>query len=599
MNDYTLRNFLRGYESFLIPNYQRDYAWEERNFEELWEDLEESIELADRESLQDKGHFLGTIVISPTESNNKKRIDVIDGQQRLTTTFMLLIALWERLSDNERMYRGKDTLYNGNDYKLQVSQSNRDFFKCILENAQSNNLPSETQLALKPSTQGQYNLYKVFNCILGKVGSFDTQEACTYFTKLLDMRLICFSEQNAGVAIRTFQSVNDRGVPLRLLDKLKSLLIYYSNRYCNDEKLDCMINDSFGEIFGISMRIFNHPYRTAVFATQSNEIDDIERDVFRYHLGSRTFENFEKSFLGTYKESAETHYVRLKQAIKALAQQDKEKLNVFLSDYSDDLKAFFHAMLRIFERINEDKDCAMFKAIMIENLNPMYYNTFVRLEIDDKLNEEMITLFTKADCILTKMNGKLKDPYDLIKDYKDKDSVALAQSIKDKVKNTKGINVENNINDFVENTYNQTHKKVFHYLFIERECREVDIGHLLQLLDKEDKERGKKVNQEMEHIISQSVYENDDINTIKAKDFSDKDELGRYINTYGNFLSLEKAYNAKASNNGDEHKKEVYKKSALPFVVSFDPKKVNKDFIKERNEEMKKYLKTEFFKDFL
>ncbi len=39
-------------------------------------------------------------------------------------------------------------------------------------------------------------------------------------------------EQDSGKAIRMFQTVNDRGIPLLILDKLKSLLILYSNKYC-------------------------------------------------------------------------------------------------------------------------------------------------------------------------------------------------------------------------------------------------------------------------------------------------------------------------------------------------------------------------------
>ncbi|TLD80831.1 DUF262 domain-containing protein [Helicobacter sp. MIT 05-5293] len=266
----TLEKIFREYHLFSIPSYQRDYAWEIRNFEELWEDLKESIELENTDS--DKGHFLGTIVVTPN-NQNQNSVDVIDGQQRLTTTFMLLLALWEKLSEEKRDHIGKGFLYEDykeKTYKLQVSESNREFFRQILESSNQAHLPSKGKLDIKPATQGQNNLYDVFNCILGKIKVFDSKEADSYFTKLINMRLICFKEHNVGAAIRTFQSVNDRGVPLRLLDKLKSLLIYYSNRYCVDDKLDSKINQNFGEIFRFSSQIFAHPYRSTIFATQSN-----------------------------------------------------------------------------------------------------------------------------------------------------------------------------------------------------------------------------------------------------------------------------------------------------------------------------------------
>lgn len=73
---------------------------------------------------------------------------------------------------------------------------------------------------------------------------------------LLEMVLMRFEEPDPGRAIRTFQSMNDRGVPLLLLDKLKSLLIYYSNTFCDGKMgLDQFINDHFGEIFKIFAKI--------------------------------------------------------------------------------------------------------------------------------------------------------------------------------------------------------------------------------------------------------------------------------------------------------------------------------------------------------
>lgn len=225
MNDEnTLQSVLKSNSigRFFIPAYQRDYAWERKNFEELWADLEESIEIEknNTEYLQDKGHFLGTIVVAP-HNGNKNEADVIDGQQRLTTTFMILIALWEKIGKGKQGFIGKSLLYRNDEYKykLQVSEANREFFKHILEFAGKDNLPSKNDI--KISTQGQENLYDVFNAILGAVKNFSEEKAQKYFDKLLSMRLICFKEENIGAAIRTFQSVNDRGVSLRLMDKLK------------------------------------------------------------------------------------------------------------------------------------------------------------------------------------------------------------------------------------------------------------------------------------------------------------------------------------------------------------------------------------------
>ncbi len=60
--------------------------------------------------------------------------------------------------------------------------------------------------------------------ILDKVSKLSEEEANERLEVLLEMVLMRLEEPDPGRAIRTFQSVNDRGVPLLLLDKLKSLL---------------------------------------------------------------------------------------------------------------------------------------------------------------------------------------------------------------------------------------------------------------------------------------------------------------------------------------------------------------------------------------
>lgn len=83
----TIREIFQA-EGYSIPNYQRDYAWKDKNFRDLWEDLEEAIEY----NKKGQGHFIGVMVVAKNE-DNKKLYDIIDGQQRTTTIFMLLHVL--------------------------------------------------------------------------------------------------------------------------------------------------------------------------------------------------------------------------------------------------------------------------------------------------------------------------------------------------------------------------------------------------------------------------------------------------------------------------------------------------------------------------
>nr|WP_193493615.1 DUF262 domain-containing protein [Haloferax gibbonsii] len=81
-------------EKLRIPSYQRRYSWEEEHFEDLWSDL--------RDVGPDGSHFFGTIVFMAGThvAQGTNEIDVVDGQQRITTVSILLCAIRDHLREN-------------------------------------------------------------------------------------------------------------------------------------------------------------------------------------------------------------------------------------------------------------------------------------------------------------------------------------------------------------------------------------------------------------------------------------------------------------------------------------------------------------------
>ncbi len=122
-------------EGYSIPNYQRDYAWKDKNFRDLWEDLEEAIGY-NKKSYK---HFIGTMVVAKNE-DNKKLYDIIDGQQRTTTIFMLLYVLANKQNEEDKRETRKKYLYQKGELKLEVAPQNQSFFKTLLEAAEKENI---------------------------------------------------------------------------------------------------------------------------------------------------------------------------------------------------------------------------------------------------------------------------------------------------------------------------------------------------------------------------------------------------------------------------------------------------------------------------
>lgn len=98
----TFRQFFEGTKQFVIPVFQRDYAWERKNWQQLWHDITHAASESG-----ERGHFVGTIVHVPDRTiAARPSLLIIDGQQRLTTLTILYAALRDHIRDNGLAGRG-------------------------------------------------------------------------------------------------------------------------------------------------------------------------------------------------------------------------------------------------------------------------------------------------------------------------------------------------------------------------------------------------------------------------------------------------------------------------------------------------------------
>ncbi|PUD78277.1 hypothetical protein C2R64_00100 [Helicobacter pylori] len=390
---------------------------------------------------------------------------------------------------------------------------------------------------------------------------------------LLKMVLMRLEEPDPGRAIRTFQSVNDRGVPLLLLDKLKSLLIYYSNTFCDGKRgLDQFINDHFGEIFKIFAKIKKSNHISSVGGSNFDE-----GDIFRYHAGSQKFDGIE--FLG--QTSTEDTYEKFKDELKEIK---KSELKSFIQSYVSDLKNFYQAFLDLLSEI--DTNPTTLKVMLINTINPLFFNSLIRLKINNELDDETLRLFAKTDIVFFKSSKKMRTTaYNLINAYLQKGKEGLKSKMIDQCRNY----IELASREFVNNAFNSS---CFHYVFFEKNCQEMGFDDLKKLIPV------KQFSQQKEHIIPINLLEQRSNNKIRDLGFEDKKDLEAYINTYGNFISLEKSLNLKASDKDLYGKDEIYKSSEIPFNRRFNVKGFNKKVLIKRNDEMREWLIDTFFKDF-
>ncbi len=109
----SFRELFENNIQFVIPFFQRGYAWNKDQWKQLFDDIDEEIinELIDIKEYKDYEHFFSSIVVM---GNNKhelglQKFDVIDGQQRITTVYIILSAIQKILL--ERSQEQNDIVY--------------------------------------------------------------------------------------------------------------------------------------------------------------------------------------------------------------------------------------------------------------------------------------------------------------------------------------------------------------------------------------------------------------------------------------------------------------------------------------------------------
>ncbi len=115
---------------FIVPIYQRKYSWTDKERKALWDDIEESIAYR-------MNHFLGTLVFEEKSAKGLSTdtvYEIIDGQQRLSTIYILLHTLIEKIKDKTT----KDDLikeFIGTiETKVQLSGEDKDYFDNLILN---------------------------------------------------------------------------------------------------------------------------------------------------------------------------------------------------------------------------------------------------------------------------------------------------------------------------------------------------------------------------------------------------------------------------------------------------------------------------------
>lgn len=209
---------------YLIPKFQRDYSWSQEQWEELWADIETLQE--------EKYHYMGYVVLQRLGDHE---FSVIDGQQRLITLSIIVVAALHKLSqliaagqdvesNTTRMelirskyigFQHSVTLAVNN--KLSLNRNNADYFKRLTANLEPAN---PRQLA--HTNKLIRNAFRFFaGCDMGATGEAIAQKIEDISSGMIFTKIVVENDLNA---YKVFETLNARGVQLSTPDLLKNFI---------------------------------------------------------------------------------------------------------------------------------------------------------------------------------------------------------------------------------------------------------------------------------------------------------------------------------------------------------------------------------------
>lgn len=221
--DTHVTNLLEGAKQFIVPIFQRDYSWGTRHCQQLWKDV---IRVGKDPKV--KGHFLGSVVYVAAEDNTATitRWLLIDGQQRMTTLTLLLIALRNRMrelegsiNDNSEVSTPEelDDYYLRNRHgkgdrrhKLHLRRADHDTLMALLDGKHSPEPASE-------------RVKENFAFLRDLVGQAEVQTVYNGIKKLVVVDVCLTRGQDDPQMI--FESLNSTGVNLTQADLIRNFVL--------------------------------------------------------------------------------------------------------------------------------------------------------------------------------------------------------------------------------------------------------------------------------------------------------------------------------------------------------------------------------------
>ncbi len=527
----TFQELIGNGKRYMIPEFQRDFSWNEENWEDLWQDLTDIFE--DKE----EQHYMGAIVLQNTK--DKKTFIIVDGQQRITTLSLFIIAIAKHLKDliannidsqdnRQRLQKILDTYIGEKSIsdlyyksKLTLNENNDSFYQSkILEFKEPINYAK-----LRDSEKLIYDAYRYFYKNIGQYfKNINGEILGKFLEKTLDgLVFIQITVDDDISAYTVFETLNARGVELTTTDLLKNYLF--------------ALVAKFGKA-GSEFKILKENWQQIVDIVGLKKFPTF----LRFYLNSKQKIVRKERLFKEIKKQVKTP----KQAIELIDTLKKTAyLYAAIINPNDDFWSEFPKQKEIRQYLSELKLFGVTQPI------PLIFAVFdTKNEWLAKLLKILVSISFRYN-VIGKLNPNLMEKvYNKIAIMIYNNEISKFNTLKENLKEIY-VNDDTFVNIFKTKEIPTAgkNKSLVKYILtkIENQISEKEYNHL-------------DSNFTIEHILP----ENFDENWNKA--FSN--EADKYIYRLGNYTLLEKKFNHKLGNKHFTEKLRFYKKSQ--FKLSKD-----------------------------
>ena len=228
-NDLNLEDLYKDF--YCVPDFQREYVWEVDNVEKLLQDVQDEFYNEHNHLTPDREYFIGSIVACRATDGVYQ---LIDGQQRMTTIFLVVCAVRDQLEELgetapeslQKIIRdvAPDPVTGDDVSKYRLVLQYEDSHD-VLERIASPGEPHPNGGTATASMRHIMNAYQCIRQFLRVNFHEDAQELKKFRVAFLQrVKLIRILTPNLAHALKVFETINDRGVGLNAMDLLKNLL---------------------------------------------------------------------------------------------------------------------------------------------------------------------------------------------------------------------------------------------------------------------------------------------------------------------------------------------------------------------------------------